>query len=173
MNRASISKALNWLTVPARWFLGGYFIYMGLSKALHPVEFLKLVHQYNLTDAPVLLNFIAATLPWFEVLCGLLLLGGVAVRGSALVVLLMLVPFTIVVFRRALAIHTAKVIAFCAVKFDCGCGNGEVWICHKLAENSLLILLSAWLLAGFGRELCLRYRLRRLDIATNDVKVPS
>jgi uncharacterized membrane protein YphA (DoxX/SURF4 family) len=167
MNGTPQIKILDWLTVPARWFLGGYFIYTGLSKALQPVEFLKLVHQYNLTDAPVLLNFIAATLPWFEVLCGLLLLGGVAVRGSALVVLLMLVPFTIVVFRRALAIHTAKAIAFCAVKFDCGCGNGEVWICHKLAENSLLILLSAWLLAGFGKKLCLRYSLRALDIPAN------
>lgn len=159
MNGAPLGKVLNWLTVPARWFLGGLFIYMGLSKALHPVEFLKLVHQYELVNTPSLLNFIAATLPWFEVLCGLLLLTGVAVRGSALVVLLMLVPFSIVVFRRALAIHTAKAIAFCAVKFDCGCGNGEVWICHKLAENSALILLSAWLLFGYGKELSLRYRL--------------
>jgi uncharacterized membrane protein YphA (DoxX/SURF4 family) len=167
MNGASLSKVLDWLTVLARWFLGGLFIYMGLNKASHPVEFLKLVHQYNLTDVPSLLNFIAATLPWFEVLCGLLLLTGVAVRGSALVVLLMLVPFTIVVFRRALAIHTAKAIAFCAVKFDCGCGNGEVWICHKLAENSLLILLSVWLLVGYGKKLCLRYRLRPLDISMN------
>ena len=153
------SKLPDWLTVPARWFLGGLFIYMGLSKALNPVGFLKLVHQYNLTDAPVLLNFIAATLPWFEVLCGLLLLTGIAVRGAALVVLLMLVPFTIVVLRRALAIHSAQAIAFCAIKFDCGCGNGEVWICQKLKENSLLILLSVWLLAGYGKALCLRYRL--------------
>lgn len=159
MNGAPKSKILNWLTVPARWFLGGLFIYMGLNKASHPVEFLKLVHQYELVNTPSLLNFIAATLPWFEVLCGLLLLTGVAVRGSALVVLLMLVPFSIVVFRRALAIHTAKAIAFCAVKFDCGCGNGEVWICHKLAENSALILLSAWLLFEYGKELSLRYRL--------------
>lgn len=155
----STNKILDWLTVPARWFLGGLFIYMGLSKALHPVEFLKLLHQYNLTDSPVLLNFIAAALPWFEVLCGLLLLTGVAVRGAALVVLLMLVPFTLVVLRRALAIHAAQSIAFCAIKFDCGCGNGEVWICRKLGENSLLILLSVWLLFGYGKNLCLRYRL--------------
>lgn len=159
MKGVSLSKILDWLAVPARWFLGGLFIYMGLSKALHPVEFLKLVHQYHLTDTPALLNFIAATLPWFEVLCGLLLLSGVAVRGAALVVLLMLVPFTIVVFRRAMEIHASSAIAFCLVKFDCGCGNGEVWICHKLVENSQLILLSAWLLAGYGKKLCLRYRL--------------
>ena len=161
MNAATLNKFPDWLTVPARWCLGGLFIYMGLHKALDPVAFLKLVHQYELVDTPALLNFIAAALPWFEVLCGLLLLAGVAVRGAALVVLLMLVPFTIVVLRRALAIHTAQAIPLCAVKFDCGCGNGEVWICHKLAENSLLILLSVWLLAGYGKGLCVRYRMWR------------
>lgn len=134
---------------------------MGMSKALHPVEFLKLVHQYQLTESSILLNFIAAALPWFEVFCGVLLIAGVAVRGSALLLLLMLVPFTIVVLRRALAIHTLQSIPLCAVKFDCGCGNGEVWICRKLAENCGLILLAAWLLAGRGKQLCLRYQLLR------------
>ena len=33
------------LAVLARWLLGGLFLYMGLNKALHPVEFLKLVRQ--------------------------------------------------------------------------------------------------------------------------------
>jgi hypothetical protein len=74
-----------------------------------------------------------------------LLVGGQAVRGTSLNVLLMLVPFTYVVFRRALTFASAKSIAFCAVKFDCGCGTGEVFICHKLIENSLLILLAVWL----------------------------
>jgi hypothetical protein len=67
------------------------------------------------------------------------------------------VPFTWMILRRALALHTG--IPFCAIKFDCGCGAGEVLVCHKLIENTLLILLSAWLLAGRGRKFCLRYRL--------------
>lgn len=129
----------------ARCLLGALFIYMGLSKALHPVEFLKLVRQYDLTENPWLLNSIAALLPWFEIFCGLLLVAGVAVRGTSLLVVAMLVPFTWAVFNRALAIHSVRAIAFCAIKFDCGCGNGEVLICRKLAENALLILLAAWL----------------------------
>ncbi len=159
MKGAPQSKLADWWTVAARWFLGGLFIYMGLSKALHPVEFLKLVHQYGLTDSPLLLNLIAAALPWFEVFCGLLLVSGVAVRGTALVLVLLLVPFTIVVLRRALAIHTLQSIPLCAVKFDCGCGNGEEWICSKLRDNCGLILLAAWLVAGRGRQLCLKYHL--------------
>ncbi|HWH72295.1 MAG TPA: DoxX family protein [Candidatus Sulfotelmatobacter sp.] len=143
----------------ARWFLGGLFIYMGLSKALHPVDFLKLVRQYDMVTSPWLLNSIAAALPWFEVFCGVLLVAGLAVRGTALMLVCMLVPFTLIVFQRALAIAAAQSIPFCAVKFDCGCGNGEVFICYKILENALLILLSCWLVAGRSRQWCARFSL--------------
>src|SRR5262249_39568869 len=133
--------------------------YMGLKKALDPVAFLILVEQYHLTNSPLLLNSIAAALPWFETFCGLLLLSGVAVRGTAVMLLAMLLPFTALVWKRALAIASAKAIAFCAVKFDCGCGMGEVFICRKLTENGTLILLAACMLCGFGRKWALRFNL--------------
>ena len=145
-----------WVGVLARWILGAVFVYMGLSKALHPVDFLKIIREYNLVENHVALNFIAAALPWFEVLCGLLLLGGIAVRGSALLLIGMLVPFSFSVLSRAMAIHTASAIPFCAVRFDCGCGGGEVIICHKLFENALLLLLSTLLLIGRDHAWCLR-----------------
>ena len=154
-NRSAVDVA----TMLVRWLLGAYFLYMGLNKALHPVEFLKLVHQYDLAHDPWLLNSIAAALPWFEVFCGMLLVAGVAVRGSALMLILMLVPFTLVVLQRALAIGAAQAIPFCAIKFDCGCGTGEVFICRKLLENTVMVMLSAWLLSGRGRILCARYSL--------------
>ncbi len=142
--------------VLARWILGGLFIYMGLNKALDPVDFLKLVRQYDLVQWPLALNLIASVLPWFEVFCGLLLVLGVAVRGSALLLAAMLIPFTVVVIRRALTIHDAGGIAFCAIKFDCGCGTGEVFICRKIVENALLTLVSCLLL--FCRESRLSFR---------------
>jgi uncharacterized membrane protein YphA (DoxX/SURF4 family) len=138
-------RASDVAAVAARWLLGGIFIYMGLSKALHSVEFLKLVRQYNVTDHHLILNLISSTLPWFEFFCGLLLILGVAVRGTALLLVAMLVPFTILIFQRALGIQEARGIPFCAIKFDCGCGAGEVFICRKLAENALLTLLATWL----------------------------
>lgn len=149
--------------VLVRWVMGGLLVYMGLVKAMDPVRFLKLVRQYDLVQSAVLLNSIAAALPWFEVFCGVLLFAGVAVRGAALVLLAMLVPFTALVLKRALAIHAASTLAFCAVKFDCGCGLGEVYICHKLVENGLLMALSAWLLTGRGRALALRYGLAKAE----------
>ena len=89
-------------------------------------------------------------------LCGLLLLAGIAVRGSALLLLGMLVPFTLVVLKRALAIHAAKAIPFCAISFDCGCGGGAVVICHKLLENGFLMLLSLLLLTVRANRSSLR-----------------
>src|SRR5690348_5935586 len=66
------------LPIAARWVLAAAFIYMGMHKVLAPAEFLGLVRQYNLTNNYIILNCIAAALPWFEVFCGLLLLFGIA-----------------------------------------------------------------------------------------------
>jgi len=140
----------------ARWFLGAMFLYMGLNKALHPIEFLKLVRQYDMLQHHLLLNFVASALPWFEVFCGLLLVLGVAVRGAAVMLVSMLIPFTVVVLLRALEIHGAGGLPFCAIKFDCGCGAGEVFICRKLAENVFLTALSSALIVWPCRRLCLR-----------------
>jgi uncharacterized membrane protein YphA (DoxX/SURF4 family) len=145
--------------VLARWILGALFVYMGLSKALHPEYFLKLVRQYEMVTSSFLLNSIAAALPWFEIFCGLVLLAGVAVRGTALVLTLMLIPFTVVVLRRALAIAAAQHLPFCAVKFDCGCGGGEVNICRKIFENCALVLLSGWLIVRRNHRFCARFSL--------------
>src|SRR6516165_8091255 len=155
------SGTLELLGFLGRWVLGAVFIYMGLSKALHPEDFLNLVHQYELTTNPIILNSIAAALPWFEALCGLLLVSGIAVRGTALVSVLLLVPFTAVIIKRALALSAMKGVPFTSIKFDCGCGAGEVVIWHKLIENGLLVLLGIWLVAGYGRSWSIRYCLFR------------
>jgi uncharacterized membrane protein YphA (DoxX/SURF4 family) len=143
----------------ARWILGAMFIYMGVSKAMHPVEFLKLVRQYDVLHHHLLLNFVGSSLPWFEIFCGLLLLLGVAVRGAAVIVLTMLVSFSLVVLLRALGIQETSGLPFCAIKFDCGCGGGEVLICRKLGENLFLIALSTALLFWNSERLCLRHTL--------------
>jgi len=148
------------VAVASRWLLGAVFVYMGFNKVMDPVGFLKLVEQYHFVGQPVLLNLIAAVLPWFEIFCGLLLLTGIGVRGAALLLIAMLVPFTILVALRAHALATAAGTSLWAVKFDCGCGTGEVLIWHKLIENPLMILLAGWLaFSGLGKRLSVRYAL--------------
>jgi uncharacterized membrane protein YphA (DoxX/SURF4 family) len=158
-NKNAFTLATAFLVV-ARWALAAVFIYLGFEKALQPVEFLKLLRQFHVFETPWLLNFAAATLPWFEIICGLLLLLGVAVRGTALIVLGLLVPFTVMVLLRALELRGASGVALCAVKFDCGCGTGEVLACGKLAENALLIVLAIALVVSTCDRFCLRPVLR-------------
>ena len=150
---------VNLFTVLARWLLGAVFVYLGLTKALHPVEFLKLLREYDLTHDAWLLNALAAALPWFEIFCGLLLLAGVAVRGTALTLALMLVSFTLLVWYRALLLQADQNLPFCAIGFDCGCGAGKEFICRKLSENLVLLALTVWLLRGRGRQFSLRFTL--------------
>jgi uncharacterized membrane protein YphA (DoxX/SURF4 family) len=166
MDPLAKKKRLNIVALLARWFLGGIFIYMGLVKALDPVTFLKLVREYEMVGNSVVLNSIASVLPWFEVFCGVLLLTGIAVRGAALVLLGMLIPFTLIVLKRALAIASAEGILFCAVKFNCGCGTGDVLICQKLIENSGLMLLALLPLAGLGKKWAIRFSLWPAEATT-------
>ena len=152
-------RASDLLVLCARCVLGALFIYMGLNKALHSVEFLKLVRQYGVLHQPFWLNLVASALPWFEVFCGLLLVLGIAVRGTAVMLLTMLVFFTALVFLRALEIYKAGGQPFCSIKFDCGCGAGEVFICRKLAENLLLAGLAVGLVFWHRNRFSLRYSL--------------
>jgi uncharacterized membrane protein YphA (DoxX/SURF4 family) len=144
MSRALVLDVVSLL---ARLVLGGVYLYTGLSKALQPTDFLKLLREYPVLAESSLLNSVAIILPWFEVFCAVLLLAGIGIRGTGLVSLAMLIPFTALVLQRALAIHASSDTAFCDIRFDCGCGTGEVIICYKLLENLLMIGLSAWLLA--------------------------
>jgi len=133
----------------------------GYIELSTPGRFARVIKEYGIVpeSMPLLLNLIAAALPWFEVMCGVLLIAGVAVRGSALFLLVMLIGFTALVTIRAVGIYHAGGISFCQIKFDCGCGAGEVYICNKIAENATLSLLALVALASRSRRFCLRARL--------------
>lgn len=132
----------------------------GLVDLSDPVDFMKLVHEYEMIpeQTPWMLNLIAAVLPWAEVLCGLFLIFGIAVRGAALMVLMMLIGFTVVVAMRALHIQQETGQAFCSIKFDCGCGTGEEWICRKIPKNLGLCLLAVVAMFSSARY-CIAHKL--------------
>jgi putative oxidoreductase len=139
----------------ARIMLGAVFLWLGTAKAIDPVGFLKLVRQFDLLRAPLALNAVAAILPWFEIFCGALLVLGIKPRATALVQLILLAAFTTVVALRAVALYRSGAGPFCALRFDCGCGNGEVLICLKLLENGALALLAALVASVRGHKLSL------------------
>jgi uncharacterized membrane protein YphA (DoxX/SURF4 family) len=82
------------LELVLRLVVGGFFIYASLDKIWSPAAFAKIVYQWQVAG-PVASNLVAVTLPWVELVAGLLLVAGVWKRESALVVALMLVVFLV------------------------------------------------------------------------------
>ena len=80
------------LELGLRLLLGAFFVYASLDKIWNPAAFAKIVYQWQVVG-PVPSNLVAVTLPWVELLAGLLLLAGIWRRESALVTALMLVVF--------------------------------------------------------------------------------
>jgi uncharacterized membrane protein YphA (DoxX/SURF4 family) len=122
-----------------------------------PVQFFKLIREYEMFPPRAwrLLNFTVVVMPWVEVLCGVLLVLGIGVRGAAGLLLALLVMFTSMIILRGIHEQHARQIAFCAIQFNCGCGAGVVWICHKIPENLALILFAAVCLLSRSDRFCL------------------
>ena len=81
-----------WLLVRGKCALAGYrvllgaiFIYASIHKIQEPYEFARIVHGYRLLP-PELVNLVAITLPWIEVVTGAFLILGLFTRESALII---------------------------------------------------------------------------------------
>jgi uncharacterized membrane protein YphA (DoxX/SURF4 family) len=75
-----------------RVLLGGFFVYASLDKIANPAAFAKAVYQWQI-GGPVLSNLAAVTLPWVELVAGLMLVAGAWRREAAAVIALLLVVF--------------------------------------------------------------------------------
>ena len=90
--------------------LGIVFVWASWDKILAPAQFAVIIDNYRLLP-PAFVNSVAVFLPWLELICGLALIGGVYVRGSLLIINLMLIVFTIALAANALR----------GIDIDCGC----------------------------------------------------
>lgn len=77
-----------------RLLLGAVFVYASLDKIANPPAFAKAVYQWQVGGV-VPSNVVAVTLPWIELLAGLLLVAGAWKRAAALVIALLLVVFLV------------------------------------------------------------------------------
>ena len=132
------------LMLVCRLAVGGMFVYLATLKITGLPDFHKVLKTYDFLplDPPWILNGTAMYVPFLELVLGVLILVGFWTRTSFIVVLAMMIFFTGMVYDRGVEIQAAEQLAFTAVKFDCGCGTGEVYLWKKLIENSLLIVAS-------------------------------
>lgn len=139
-----------WLGPLLRVGVGVAFVALGALKAADPIAFLKVLREYGVFPPGPAMNAVAALLPFLEIGLGLLLILGVAVRGSALIASVLLLVFTGLVVWRGVVLAREGGVPLCRVSFDCGCGTGVVNVCRKGLENAFLLLASFYVLFSDG-----------------------
>ena len=117
--------------------LGGIFIVAGVIKIIDPAQFANDIANYRLLPYN-LINLLAITLPWVEVVAGVLLITGPWKRASALAILLMMI-----VFLAAIGQATAR-----GLNIKCGCFGtveGRKVGVIALAEDAAMFVAALWL----------------------------
>lgn len=132
--------ALHWALALA---VGGVFLYACWDKILEPRKFAAIVYQYQVIGPSARLGFLpanllAVTLPWVELVTGLLLVTGLFRREAAVVAGGMLV-----MFLAAIGIATAQGIDVA----NCGCFSVAE---HGRTPGWMLVLQDLALLAACG-----------------------
>jgi len=124
-----------------RIILGFIFIYAGIEKISDPEGFALSISNYRLLPIWTV-NIFAITLPWIELIAGLLLLFGILVKENSSIILFFLCVFTIAVI----------ISLFRGLNIECGCfGKGNQIGLLKLTEN-LLMIIGAVILTFFGSD---------------------
>lgn len=118
-----------------RIVLGVVFINVSIEKIADPTAFAASVSGYRLLTADLAL-LVGTILPWIELLAGLGLLFGLFVRGSALLVLTLLILFTAVVLS---ALWRGLDISCGCYTQDPAAGRIGWW---KVGENVVLVVMS-------------------------------
>lgn len=132
----------DYLVLALRFVLAAVFIYAALQKIGKPLAFADEIRMYRVLDIGPQLYIFAIAIPWIELFCGLSLLTGFLMRGSALILFAFNAVFLVAVSIRTAGIMGEEGIGFMSVYFDCGCGFGATHAWKKLLEDSAFLLFS-------------------------------
>jgi uncharacterized membrane protein YphA (DoxX/SURF4 family) len=140
-----------WLVVVVRLLIGGLFLIAGFSKLVLPhAEVVALVQQYTVLPER-LVPWIAAGLPWVEIVSGTALLIGFYTTPAALVIAVQLTAFSLLML--------AVLVQGVSIE-DCGCFGHLGW-----RETPLQVLIRDVLMLGLLTPVLARQR----DVLAVDV----
>lgn len=86
----------HYLVLIARLYIGYIFIYASLHKIAHPASFALDIATYDILPL-FLVNVQAITLPWLEIVSGVLVVIGFRTKGAALTIVGMMVMFIVAI----------------------------------------------------------------------------
>jgi len=132
-----------------RLVLGGVFIYASVYKIAEPADFARSIYNYRMMPEATI-NLMAIVMPWLELISGILIIIGPLVRGSALLIGLMLLVFIV-----AISSAIAR-----GLDINCGCfqvgEGGRIVGLETLIEDILMLAAVIVILAFGGRSFSLR-----------------
>ena len=129
-----------YLLLAMRLILAAVFIYAAVQKIGRPLQFADEIRMYHILDIGPPLYIVSIVLPWIELFCGISLITGCFLRGSALILVVFNVVFLIAVTVRTAQVMNEGSIKFLKVYFDCGCGFGETYAWKKLLEDFIFLV---------------------------------
>jgi uncharacterized membrane protein YphA (DoxX/SURF4 family) len=122
-----------------RIVLGAVFIWASWNKILEPQSFAQIIYNYQILPA-VMVNPVALLLPWVEAVCGICLISGYLVKGSVLIV-----DMLMIIFIMALTFNVYR-----GVDVACGCfsvsDQGEKITYLKVVRDLPLLAVGIWIL---------------------------
>jgi uncharacterized membrane protein YphA (DoxX/SURF4 family) len=137
-----------YLVLGIRLVLGVVFVYAAIDKIAHPGGFAQAIYNYRMMPHWTI-NFMALVMPWLELLCGVLIVIGVFMRGSAF-----MIGFMLLVFIIALSSALAR-----GLDISCGCFSveGGHGVALDLLVRDILMFVGAAIVVFFSTsELTLR-----------------
>lgn len=126
-----------------RLLLGGVFVAAGALKVVDPSAFANDVARYGLVPH-ALVNLMALTLPWIEVLAGGLLIVGVWKQASAAVIAAMNAVFLV-----AVSVALARGLEVCGCFGATVARKASAW---TLVEDAVFLAAALWLCRTKGNE---------------------
>lgn len=136
-------KAQRYFLLFLRVSLGLVFVYAGILKIRDPIAFAGSVAAYKLL--PYFFNYlVAATIPWVELTCGLLLIFGYRVRAAAGITAAMNILFIVLLASTIVR----------GLDIDCGCfrQGGEKTSAWIAIMRDILFLSVALILVTEQKE---------------------
>jgi uncharacterized membrane protein YphA (DoxX/SURF4 family) len=127
---------MRWLKLVLRIVLGVVFLYAAYTKLREPwMLFAIAIDAYHVLPEWAVL-MVARTLPWFELLLGILLIAGVYLRYVATAASALLLAFFALMVRSYVA----------GLQIDCGCfGSGDALGPRTLLRDGSLLAASVTL----------------------------
>lgn len=128
-----------------RLFLGGIFIWASIDKILHPDSFAMTIKDYQILPL-TMVNVLAVTLPWVELILGMMLVSGVWLQGAGLLATVLLI-----IFLGALAFNVAR-----GLDVHCGCftsdARGNPTTIWYLIRDLIFVCIAGYFLRNVMRE---------------------